>query len=190
MCIRDSVYTDLPPDKQFIEVIAGIDFGYTNPSSMLVIGKDFDNHYWVMHEFYKKEHTNSQLIEVAKNLKSNYHIDLFYPDPAEPDRIEEFNQAGFACREVNKNIALGIDHVQRLFKSDKIHIDIACENLIWELERYRYKEQVRDDLNEKEQPVKKDDHAMDSLRYALFTNEPTDLRESSHEFNLYGESYE
>ena len=45
-------------------------------------------------------------------------------------------------------------------------IDKNCVNLIRELESYRYEKDVYG-RNYSERPLKKDDHAVDALRYAL-----------------------
>lgn len=175
-------------DIHFHEVIMGVDFGYTNPAAMLVIGRDFDNRYFVLEEYYKKGKTNPELLEVATNLQKVYNVNVYYPDPAEPDRIKEMEDAGLPCREVNKDIALGIDHVRRMFKENRLFIHKDCKHLIWELERYHYPDNKRETYNEKELPVKKDDHAVDALRYALFMNAPVDTI-NNDDFNLYGTSY-
>ncbi len=182
-------YTDLPHEKQFIEVIAGVDFGFTNPTAIVVLGKDFDNHYWLIDEVYQTGMTSNEITEKLMNLKSKHHIDTFYPDPENPAFIKEIQDAGLNCREVDKSVELGIDHVRKLFKSDRIHIGIHCEHVIWELERYRYQVN-KGERNEKEKPIKKDDHACDALRYVLFMNQPTDIREEvDYNFNLYGQDY-
>jgi hypothetical protein len=41
-------------------------------------------------------------------------------------------------------------------------------NLIWEFETYSYDQ----DAPEKETPLKENDHALDALRYAIYSDEP------------------
>lgn len=157
-------YSDI---KRTVEKLAGVDFGYTNPSVVLVIDRDGDDNYWVRSEWYKTKQTNEQLIEYARTLSVN----KFYPDPAEPDRIEEMRRAGMNVREVSKEIEKGIDSVRALFKNGKLKIHTSCENLIFELETYHYPEK-RPDKNEPELPVGENDHALDSLRYVLHMQKP------------------
>lgn len=161
------LFSDVNLIKGVRERIAGIDFGYTNPTCILWIDRDHDNTYWVVGEWYKTNKTNSEVIEFAKTLGLN----KVYPDPAEPDRIEEMRRANLNVREVSKDIEKGIDSVRELFKTNKIRIHNSCVNLIAELETYRYPER-RPNNNEPETPVKEFDHAMDALRYALFMQEP------------------
>ena len=147
------------------ERLVPVDWGYTNPTGILNILRDGDNHFWLSSEFYKTHQTTQQIIEYAMSLRG----DKYYPDPAEPDRCEELRRAGANVREVSKDIEAGINAVRELFKQNRIHIHPSCINLIYELETYRYPEK-RPDKNEPEQPIKENDHLLDALRYALYMN--------------------
>jgi PBSX family phage terminase large subunit len=149
------------------ETLVGIDWGYTNPAGVLRIRVDRDNHYWIDSEYYQRGRTTEQIVDYAKSLKPT----RVYPDPAEPDRIEIANRSGLNCLEVSKDIEAGIDSVVTLFKQNRIHIHPSCKNLILELETYHYPEK-RPDQNEKETPVKENDHLMDCLRYVLHNQQP------------------
>ena len=150
------------------DYIAGVDFGYTNPTAILQIVKDYDNTFWVTSEWYKTGKTTEEIIEYAKTLK----INRWYPDPAEPDRIEQLRRSGLNVREVNKDVVKGIDSVRSLLKNGKLKIHSSCVHLIEEFESYVYKEN-RPMSNEQEEPVKENDHALDALRYALFMQNAT-----------------
>lgn len=160
---------DKLPQRNFIETIAGIDFGFTNPTCVLVAKRDSDNNFWVYEEWYKKGKTNADIIEYVRTLG----INKFYPDPAEPDRIKEMNDAGLNIHEVSKDIVKGIDSVRELFKNGILHIDSSCVNLIWELETYSYPEK-QSMHNEKELPIPENNHAVDALRYMLHMQAPVE----------------
>jgi PBSX family phage terminase large subunit len=148
-----------------VERIQGVDFGYTNPSAVLTILKDSDSRYYVASEWYKRFKTNGEIIEYARSERPT----SVYPDPAEPDRIEEMRRAGLNVREVSKDVEAGIDSVRALFKQNRLFIHKSCVSLISELETYVYKDK-KADQNDPEEPVKENDHACDALRYALFMN--------------------
>lgn len=141
-------------DKEFLEIICGIDFGYTNPSCVLKIGVDYDNNYYVLDEWYKVKQTTEQIGSMALSFSSH----KVFPDPAEPDRIEILEKMGLNCYEVNKDVILGIDKVRELFKQKRLFIHNNCKNLIWELETYSYPDR-KPDRNEEEKPIKENDHA-------------------------------
>lgn len=166
------------------DTILGIDFGYTNPSSIIPINIDGDNHYWILEEFYKTHQTTEQIAEQAKLYKPT----KVYADPAEPDRIEILRKSGLNCRDVSKDIVAGVDRVRELFKQGRIHISADCKNLIHELETYRYPEK-KPDQNEQEKPVKENDHALDALRYALYMIEPIQEEQRDEYFERFGTYY-
>ena len=161
------IYQELPP-LNWIERIVGVDFGFTNPTAIYNIYKDFDNRYWIDNEWYKTGQTNDQIAEKILAFGAN----KVYPDPASPDRIQELKNKGVNCFEVNKgkdSIINGISKIKELFKQGRIFINANCKNLIWELETYSYPEK-KPDKNEQEVPIKENDHALDAIRYAIVSN--------------------
>src|SRR3990167_8213602 len=166
---REIHITDVIPQYR-TERILGIDFGYTNPTAVLVIDVDNLGNYWIVEEWYRTGKTNIEVIEYAKSKLTN----AVYPDPAEPDRIEEMRRHGLNAREVSKEISAGVTKVRELFKANKIKIHKSCVNLIQELETYSYPNK-KDEKNYDEVPIKENDHAVDSLRYALFMHVGGDM---------------
>lgn len=154
------VVKDLP--SSYDEIIYGVDFGYNNPSVILEIGIK-DGNIYIIKELYKTHLTNSELIEEMKTfVHANSDV---YADAAEPDRIKEIEQAGFNIFGSNKKKKDGIDFLKR----KKIYIHENCINTIEEIKNYKYKEDRQG--NVLEEPVKFKDHAMDAMRYAVYTHE-------------------
>ncbi len=154
------VVKDLP--SSYDEIIYGVDFGYNNPSVILEIGIK-DGNIYIIKELYKTHLTNSELIEEMKTfVHANSDV---YADAAEPDRIKEIEQAGFNIYHAKKEVKNGIDFLKR----KKIYIHENCTNTIEEIKNYKYKEDRQG--NVLEEPVKFNDHAMDAMRYAVYTHE-------------------
>ena len=164
---RDRHVVDTIPEH-YDELIAGIDFGFTNPTAVIHIQRDGDDNYTVVAEWYKTGRTEEQIKDYVKTCNFN----RVYPDPEAPSAIEVMNSAGIAVVEVVKNkdsIQNGINRVRQLLKMGKLHVHKSCVNLISEFETYSYPEK-RPGMNGYENPIKGNDHAMDALRYALMTN--------------------
>jgi PBSX family phage terminase large subunit len=163
--IGQHVVTTLLEPSEVVLTVGAIDFGFTNPTAMIQITKDRKGVYWLYNEFYETGKTTPELIQHMHSRKCEY----WYPDPAEPDRIEEMRRSGLSTREVSKDIKAGINTVQTLFRENRIKIDSRCTNLIFELNSYRWREPNHSsiDMNEPELPVKEHDHLLDALRYAL-----------------------
>lgn len=169
---------------QTVCVMAGIDWGYTNPAAIYRIREDADRAYWIDCEWYKTQQTTDQIIEYTKTLKP----EKVYPDPAEPDRLEMARKAGLNVREVSKDIKAGIDTVRELLKQGRIHIHPDCKNLIVELESYRYPDK-KPDKNEEEKPIKENDHACDTIRYVLHNQTPNEQEVIDPYFQTFGSYY-
>ena len=148
-----------------VEVVAGVDFGHTNPAAVIKIIKDHDSNYWVTNEWYKTGQTDAQIAEYVAACGFN----KVYPDPESAGGVQELKNRGVNVREVIKNkdsVRSGIQKVRELFLAGKLKIHQRCVNLIMELETYSYPEK-QDMRNEPENPIKENDHALDALRYAL-----------------------
>lgn len=153
-------------DANIKEVIAGADFGFTNPTAVIEIKVDNDNNYWVDDEFYKTGQTDIQIAEYIAAKQYN----KVYPDPESPSAIKELTNNKVNVREVLKNkdsIKNGITKIRELFKQNRLKINRRCTNLIYELETYSYPKK-QNDKNEYENPIKENDHALDALRYAIY----------------------
>jgi phage terminase large subunit len=144
------------------ESIAGIDFGYSNPSSVVNVIKT-GNKYYVNDEWYRTHQTTDQIAAAAINFAPS----KVYADPAEPDRIEVLRAKGLYCVDVSKDTAASIEKMHEIFLQNRLIIHPRCENLIYELETYAYPD-TKDGRNAEEKPIKHNDHAIDALRYALY----------------------
>lgn len=151
--------------EQFDEIIYGLDFGYNNPSALVKVGLK-DKNVYILQELYESKLTNADLIEKLKPLIENKNSNI-YGDTAEPQRIEEISRAGYNIYPSDKSVKDGIDYVKR----QKIYIHPDCDNVIAEMQTYKWKEDRNG--NVLDEPVKFRDHLMDALRYCLYTHSKT-----------------
>lgn len=146
------------------DVRFGVDFGFNNPSVVLLVGKK-ENDVYIIKELYQSGLTNKDLIN---KIKQRFSIEFmkyyFYCDGAEPNRIEEMKREGIKALPVKKgkdSVLRGVDWL----KMRKIYIDESCINTQREFEQYKYKEDREG--NVLEEPVKEFDHTIDALRYSM-----------------------
>ncbi len=149
--------------------IGTVDFGFNNPCAVLEIYKDNDKKYFVTKEWYHRGRTNDDIGDYIASQMYN----IVYPDPEDAGGVETLRRKGVNIREVLKDsgsVRNGVNIVQELFKANRLFIHEDCVNLIRELEMYSYPDK-RDKHNEDENPIKENDHAVDSLRYGLMMEE-------------------
>jgi phage terminase large subunit len=161
--------------EQLKRYVAGVDWGFTNPAVILVMGLDFDNRYHVVREFYQTKVMNDTLVSVALQLQKEYNIEIFYCDPSSPQLIQQFQIEGLMAVKGDNEIIAGISTVASKLalkqnKEPSLFVDNTCINTIDEFQNYRYPE-GKEEKPIQENPIKLYDHAMDALRYAIVGNE-------------------
>jgi phage terminase large subunit len=88
---------------------------------------------------------------------------LIYCDSAEPQRIQELQDAGFVVEGASKSVSIGIDSIKRR----KFFITKDSVNGAKEARSYSWK--TGKDGKKTDEPVKHNDHFMDAVRYAVYT---------------------
>lgn len=165
---------------QFKEIIGCVDFGFTNPSAIAVIGLDSDRRAYVIREFYEKKVT-----DLAGWAKANLpEVTRYYADSANPAEIARFRALNMDCVGVEKKageksepeksfVMSGIKLVSARLAvqgdgKPRLFVDKSCANTIMEFENYRY-EEAKEGKAPQELPIKNFDHILDALRYAIIS---------------------
>jgi phage terminase large subunit len=99
----------------------------------------------------------------AATLVDEYGEGPLYCDPSEPANIEQFRRDGLPARKAENDVTPGIQHVASV--RDQLQVAAHCQNVRNEFRQYQYK-----DGGDSDAPLKQHDHAMDALRYALFSH--------------------
>jgi len=145
----------------FEAVFYGLDFGFNNPTTLVKIGLK-EKAVYIDEVLYEPKLTNADLIERMKEAGIPADAEI-YADAAEPNRIEEISRAGFNIFPADKDVGKGID----CLKSLRIYATKNSANMIKELQRYSW--QVDNAGIVLDKPVKVDDHAIDAMRYGVFS---------------------
>lgn len=150
--------------SSYDEIFWGLDFGFNNPTAIVKVFLK-DKIYFVEEKLYKTHLTNTLLIEELKNLiPVQNRSQTIYADSAEPDRIAEISSAGFNIRPALKSVLDGIMFI----KSCPLNIIKESPNLIKEIQSYSWKTTLNGQTTE--DPIKLNDHALDAMRYAIYTH--------------------
>ncbi len=151
-----------PQASDLDEIIYGLDFGYQNPSALVRIGiRDQAN--YAEECFYQRYLKTPDIIAQLEAHVNNRSCPI-YADAADPEKIAQIAEAGFNVWPAKKDVENGIDAV----RSKPLFVTSGSVNLNKELDGYSYKQDR--DANILEGVVKFNDHAVDALRYAIFTH--------------------
>jgi phage terminase large subunit len=145
------------------ELFAGQDFGYAVPAAT-VRCEYYEGAIYAEELIYKEHLTNPKLIEYYQSVSMSKTIEIFC-DNAEPKSIEDICNYGYNAKPAEKDVWAGIQKV----KSMPLYITENSVNLLREIKNYKWKTDKDDKILPDEVPVKVDDHALDALRYAVFT---------------------
>ena len=160
------VTTDSFPEfEKMKDFCFGLDFGFSDPSVLTVISRK-ENDLFVKQLLYQKKLTNNELIDKVKSIipKKYWRTKIIYCDNAEPARIQEINQNGLIAKKADKSVKDGLDFCKR----NTINIDKDSTELIQEIQGYKYREKDGQPIDG--EPVKFNDHCMDSFRYGSYTH--------------------
>tara|TARA_S200002703_G_scaffold132370_1_gene120138 strand:- start:1943 stop:3241 length:1299 start_codon:yes stop_codon:yes gene_type:complete len=171
---HESQITDLTNfDTTNMDVFAGLDVGYKDPTAFCVIAYDWDEKkYYVLDEYLDSERTTEQHAIQIRKMIEKYNIDWIYIDSAAQQTRFDFAQ-NYDITTVNakKSVLDGIGHVAGIVDNDDLYVNQSCREVLISLDQYQW------DPNPnlmKERP-KHDgaSHMADALRYALYTFETT-----------------
>lgn len=139
--------------------VGGIDFGWRSPFAAVWGVVDRDDVLWIVGERYR---TQSPLSDHAAALAKLGGVEWF-ADPASPSERHELILRGLTIRTGLNPIRDGVARVTARLRTGRLKIVApACPNLVREGQLYRYP-----DAGEGENPLGRDDHALDALRYLV-----------------------
>jgi PBSX family phage terminase large subunit len=177
--------------------IVGIDYGTSNAFAAVLIGvntgKSFqgDPVMWVEDEYYWDskvrgvQRLNHEYADDLKQWLEPYGPKSIYMDPSAAAFKLELNRRGMRVTEANNEVSDGIQIMTSLMKRGDLLVKANCKNLIREIEGYVWDDR-RIEKGEDE-PLKKNDHAVDALRYAVATHKIS--RFDIDEYNRKNEQY-
>src|SRR3990167_6985499 len=167
----EQIIESLPKNAKTELRIMGCDWGYRNPTGLSVIYVR-DKCFYIVDEWKKEEKTTDEIIQAGNILIKDHSITRVFPDPAEPDRIEEAKRKGWPGYEASKDVLGGISLIKTLIKEKRLFVSENCKATLDEMSSYHWIE-MRDESKEpKEEPEKINDHLCDALRYAIYSYEP------------------
>ena len=168
-----------PIDDEWYQFVA-MDYGYRNPTAVYWGAVDFNGNLWVYDEFYAPNKLVSEIAEIIKAKSSTRNVQQYLIDPSTRNRsgvtgrsvMDEFADYGVYLNPANNEVRAGINRVQEYLKlhngMPKLRIAKTCVNLRSEMQMYRWKDlKAGATQDAPEKPVKKDDHAVDALRYMI-----------------------
>lgn len=165
------------PQSRSLSYIVGVDYGTINPCAFVLIGYNPHSYpnMWVEDEYYynsrqkQRQKTDGELADDFQKFIEGKPITAIYIDPSAASFRAELIKRGIdQIADANNDVNNGIGFVGMQLNNGSLKICRKCQNLIQEFVSYVWDEKAAKHGVEK--PKKENDHALDALRYAIFTH--------------------
>ena len=156
-------------DTSKMDVFAGLDVGYKDPTALCVIAYDWDeDKFYLVDEYFNSERTTEQhAIEIQK-LIDRWDIDYIYIDSAaQQTRFDLAQNYDISTINAKKSVLDGIGYVSGIIDNDKLYVDQECKESLKCLDAYQW--DPNPNLLKEKPKHNMASHMADGLRYGLYS---------------------
>ena len=156
-------------DTSKMDVFAGLDVGYKDPTAMCVIAYDWDTEqYYLVDEYFDAERTTEQHAAEIQKLIDRWDIDFIYIDSAAQQTRFDFAQ-NYDISTINakKSVLDGIGHVSGIIENDILFVDQEANQSLACLDAYQW--DPNPNLMKEKPKHNMASHMADALRYGLYS---------------------
>lgn len=168
---RDNEYENPFPAPSYY--VLGVDYGTTNATAAVLCAVTPNK--WpqirVEAEYYYdsakkgRSKTDEELVRDIKDFIGYKNVSAIYVDPAAASLKISLRQKELPVLDANNDVLLGIKICSKFIGGKNIVIQKGCTILREQLQSYAWDHKAA--ARGEDKPVKKDDHAVDALRYAV-----------------------
>ena len=149
-----------------------VDYGAANPTAALLLAHDGKPPVYVVREFHHDGRESgalspSQLADALVAWLGGVEPRAVIVDPSALGFITELENRGLRAVPADNDVLEGIRLVGQMFGEDLLFIDPGCRHLLDEIGGYSWDAKAA--ARGEDKPVKAHDHALDALRYGVFT---------------------
>jgi phage terminase large subunit len=156
-------------DTSKMDVFAGLDVGFKDPTALCVIAYDWDeDKYYLVDEYMNNERTTEQHAVEIQKLIERWDIDYIYIDSAaQQTRFDLAQNYDISTINAKKSVLDGIGHVSAIIDNDKLYVDQECKEALKCLDSYQW--DPNPNLVKEKPKHNMASHMGDGLRYALYS---------------------
>lgn len=174
------IYVHNRPPRAAEYWIAGIDDGSSNNFACILVGINSGKAdqtrpiRWIEKEFVwdskakGKALTMAEKREFLQEFLEPYYVKGVYVDPSAAALKTELRRFGFSVIDADNDVQNGIAYMVSEMQQGKLFVMAECKHTIKEIESYVWDAKASEKGEDK--PLKKDDHCVDALRYAVYTH--------------------
>lgn len=147
----------------FDRVFCGVDWGWEHWGAIVVVGVKGSS-YYIVEEHAAQHKYIKDWITVAKDIIRRYGDVPFYCDPARPEHIAAFQNAGINAYMGNNRVLSGIEAIATLMTNKQFFIVYSqCPRFREEIYKYIWKKKTGE-------PLKENDDVLCAIRYGIYSD--------------------
>lgn len=149
------------------------DYGTQNATVFLLWNRGTDGVWYCIREYYysgrdnSKQKTDAEYADDLEKWLDKTVIKEVIVDPSAASFIAELRKRGFRVRKAKNDVEDGIRVVGTKLNQNKIIFDESCQETVKEFGSYIWDKKASE--HGKDKPIKEHDHAMDAVRYFVYT---------------------
>ena len=161
-CTEKHLREEIPPCERYV---VSCDYGTVNPASFGLWGLA-EGIWYRLREFYHDSRregelfTDEQYADAITDLIDGLSVEAILVDPSAASFIQCLRRRGLPAKPARNDVADGIRVLAGALSEGKFFLHPGCKDAIREFSLYRWDEKAGADI-----PCKRDDHAMDEMRY-------------------------
>jgi PBSX family phage terminase large subunit len=147
----------------FDRVFCGVDWGWEHWGAIVVVGVKGSS-YYIVEEYAAQHKYIKDWITAAKDIIRRYGDVPFYCDPARPEHIAAFQNAGIDAYAGNNRVLSGIEAIATLMTNKQFFIVYSqCPRFREEIYKYIWKKNTGE-------PLKENDDVLCAIRYGIYSD--------------------
>ncbi|GAA1977346.1 PBSX family phage terminase large subunit [Kitasatospora viridis] len=177
-----AIYDMWDPSRHIVDTLpamarwtaVGIDYGTTNPFAALLLGHGIDGRLYVASEYRhdsratQRQLTDAQYSTAVQKWLGDQRVrpEWLFVDPSAASFMTQLWSDGVTnLAKANNAVVDGIRSVSTALGADLLSVHRSCTGLLDELPGYAWDDTAA--AKGEDKPIKKDDHSVDALRYAV-----------------------
>jgi len=190
-----SIHVVKKPPRAAEYWIAGIDYGVSNNFACVLVGINTGHTTqtgicrWVEKEYVwdsrkqGRQKTNAEYARDVQEFLGDYSLRGVYIDPSAASFKVELRKHGIATVDADNDVLSGITFMTSEMSQGNLFVCNNCHSLIDEITQYSWDKKKAE--RGEDAPVKQNDHALDALRYCIFSHKVTKYQPYKHDPGQY-----
>ena len=160
----------IPSSEKIIKAFLGIDWGYVDPTAVILILMSEQRIFYVSQEFLVEGAQLDIIVTVINKMRADirekYDLSVsIYADPANKQLLETVKiKAKHDIQPGIRDIYAGTSAVRNLIFQNRFFVLKKCTGVLREMSQYRFLEKGWD---RSEKPEDDNNHALDAIRYVI-----------------------